>query len=272
MTRIRTIMAMMALCLCTALMTIPAQADSHAGVLANAQPASALEPLIIDLANQPVLETLHVFLLENQSLVLQDRPATVTANVRARDTDGKGQLFTSLPKSAGQEANLKATRLGDGEIKVSYRPVKGASSTLTIAVKVVPAIKEITGADNGKTITVSQGTVIKVALRGNITTGNSWSIASTAGGCVKQVGKMKYLPDAMPPSPRPVLGRGGIFVFHFQAGTGQDHSQVQLRPTRRCASPNVRSRGERHALIRQAHGKKLPERELNLAPALYATR
>jgi predicted secreted protein len=65
-------------------------------------------------------------------------------------------------------------------------------------------------------VKVTTGETFEVVLEGNITTGYAWSVTHLPKGLV-QVGEVKYLnPTVTPGEPRRV-GRGGQFVFTFQA-------------------------------------------------------
>jgi len=66
---------------------------------------------------------------------------------------------------------------------------------------------EVTAADSGKDIKAAVGDTIHVTLKGNPTTGYSWSVAKAAGDSVK-VGKLEY---AQRPAPAGMAGVGGQY-------------------------------------------------------------
>ena len=78
--------------------------------------------------------------------------------------------------------------------------------------QVPPAQLILTDADNGATATAVVGESIEVNLRGNITTGYSWVLASFTGSSVETNGAMVYTPDS-----GGGIGVGGTFSFPFLA-------------------------------------------------------
>lgn len=69
---------------------------------------------------------------------------------------------------------------------------------------------------------VTVGESWEVVIAGNITTGYAWKAVSLPAGVVA-VGEPKYLNPELKPGERPMPGRGGQFIFTFQAksaGTG----------------------------------------------------
>lgn len=101
-------------------------------VLANAQSAFAG---VVDLT-KPVPKTLE--LTAGETVVFENKAAKITA----KETDGKGKLFSARPHNAlNQYGAFLATRAGEGEIVVQF-PSKGLLTVIdehVIKVKVNPA-------------------------------------------------------------------------------------------------------------------------------------
>jgi inhibitor of cysteine peptidase len=76
-----------------------------------------------------------------------------------------------------------------------------------------PKVRQLTEADQGKTIQVPSGKPFDVALEGNPTTGYDWQVGKIEGDTVMQVGKMDYVPKK---HPQGMVGVGGTCVFHFK--------------------------------------------------------
>jgi len=72
----------------------------------------------------------------------------------------------------------------------------------------------ITGADNGKTLTAKVGELITVSLKGNPTTGYSWTEPQIAGDFVQAAGKVEYKTDK---HPNGMVGVGGMFTVKLKA-------------------------------------------------------
>jgi inhibitor of cysteine peptidase len=75
-------------------------------------------------------------------------------------------------------------------------------------------IHKLTESDNGKTIKVKMGEVVRILLKGNPTTGYSWRTGKLDGKSIEQKGEAKYTTN---PHPRGMVGVGGMFVFTFKA-------------------------------------------------------
>jgi inhibitor of cysteine peptidase len=75
---------------------------------------------------------------------------------------------------------------------------------------------KLTEADNGKTIEVKVGDVIKVIIAGNPTTGYSWAAAlgDKDAAVIRQQGEPAYEPESKDGS---VVGSGGTYTFAFKA-------------------------------------------------------
>ncbi len=65
--------------------------------------------------------------------------------------------------------------------------------------------------DNGRTVTVAQGTVITVMLDGNPTTGYSWESSISAPAVLKQTNTAEFKPSS------DAIGAGGTFTFQYEA-------------------------------------------------------
>lgn len=74
------------------------------------------------------------------------------------------------------------------------------------------AVKQLTKADNGKTVKIAVGKPFDVVLRGNPTTGFQWQVEKIKGGAVEQTGKADYVVDKHPEG---MAGVGGTYTFHF---------------------------------------------------------
>lgn len=71
--------------------------------------------------------------------------------------------------------------------------------------------------DDGKTISVTEGSNVSIELNGNITTGYSWSVTTVSGKSAKQDGKVTY-----DDGPGNALGRPGRFFAKFNTATVGD--------------------------------------------------
>ncbi len=74
------------------------------------------------------------------------------------------------------------------------------------------AVKQLTKADNGKTVEIAVGKPFDVVLRGNPTTGFQWQVEKIKGDAVVQKGKAEYVVDKHPDR---MVGVGGTYTFHF---------------------------------------------------------
>lgn len=101
-----------------------------------------------------------------------------------------------------RDSNLSANAAPASALPAST-PVNSNNSKVLISEK-----------DDGKTITVSQGTEVSVELTGNMTTGYSWNVSSVSGKAAKQNGDVAYTSDA-----GIALGRGGLFTTKFTTAT-----------------------------------------------------
>jgi len=71
----------------------------------------------------------------------------------------------------------------------------------------------VTAVDKGKTLTVKVGQEIIVSLKGNPTTGYSWSLAGIDGQAVALDGEVKYKEDRHPAG---MVGVPGMFHAKFK--------------------------------------------------------
>ncbi len=67
---------------------------------------------------------------------------------------------------------------------------------------------------SGRTVTPALGQQVVISLKGNPTTGYSWSCAKIEGDAAVAVGKIKYVRDQAKPG---MVGVGGVFVATFKA-------------------------------------------------------
>ncbi len=71
--------------------------------------------------------------------------------------------------------------------------------------------------DDGKTITVTEGSDVSIELNGNITTGYSWKVTTVSGKSAQQDGKVTYKDG-----PGKGVGRPGMFFAKFTTATVGD--------------------------------------------------
>ncbi len=84
--------------------------------------------------------------------------------------------------------------------------------------------KEITRADNGKTVEVARGSEVKVVLESNPTTGYSWQVKEVDTAILKQVGEAQFKADSS------AIGAGGKETFTFNAASaGQTTLKMEYR-------------------------------------------
>ncbi len=70
--------------------------------------------------------------------------------------------------------------------------------------------KTITLTDNGKTLIMKQGDVLKVQLRGSISTGNKWIIKQIDKNALKEIKKHTYKAD------NDKIGAAGLYTYYFK--------------------------------------------------------
>jgi inhibitor of cysteine peptidase len=76
-----------------------------------------------------------------------------------------------------------------------------------------PAPKQLTAADQGKTVKIATNKLFDIALEGNATTGFLWQVDKVDGDSVMQQGKPDYIQEK---NTGMRVGAGGTFVFHFK--------------------------------------------------------
>jgi inhibitor of cysteine peptidase len=81
----------------------------------------------------------------------------------------------------------------------------------------------LTEADNGRAVTVKAGEDIQVVLKGNPTTGYSWTSTMSDQAVLQQQGDPVYAQGNTNPS---IVGAGGTFTFTFKAAAA---GQVTLK-------------------------------------------
>jgi predicted secreted protein len=81
----------------------------------------------------------------------------------------------------------------------------------------------LTESDAGRTIDVSRGDRIVIQLRGNRTTGYTWTLAAGAPDVLTSLGEPAYTPDA---ARADTVGAGGVETWSFRASR---NGQVDLR-------------------------------------------
>lgn len=140
-----------------------------------------------------------------------------------KDTDGKAGNVVKNTSPANPTFSAKDksfslwswTALRAGTTEVTFKNSLNGKEVHVVKVTVKDAPQAqattVTDSDNGKTVTVAAGTEVKVNLRGNITTGSSWSVTATSGSSAKQDGEAEYVADD--PSKD---GSPGSFNFKFK--------------------------------------------------------
>lgn len=94
--------------------------------------------------------------------------------------------------------------------------------------------REITEADNGKTVEVAKGNDLKVVLESNPTTGYSWQVKEVNASILKQVGDPEFKPDSS------AIGAGGKETLTFNAASaGQTTLKLEYRRPWETEEPAV---------------------------------
>ncbi len=114
------------------------------------------------------------------------------------------------------EQKLKAVKPGKAEVKMLYRRGTGSSGrTFIVKFHVRSSGSKLVVLDETqREATVGVGTPVEIRLKGNATTGFSWSVAKIEGDSVKQQGKIRYVPDK---APKGMVGSGGTAIAKFKA-------------------------------------------------------
>jgi inhibitor of cysteine peptidase len=108
--------------------------------------------------------------------------------------------------------------------------------TLVLSACVIPGQggKEVTKADNGKTVEVTKGSDLKVVLESNPTTGYKWEVKEVDASILKQAGEAAYKADS------DAVGAGGKETFTFNAvGAGQTTLKMEYRRPWETEEPAV---------------------------------
>jgi len=113
--------------------------------------------------------------------------------------------FHGKPQAGRRKAGWIQTADLQSDRKGTYlKPPAGLSQRLSL-----------TDADNGKTITVTDGGPIQIQLKGNPTTGYRWQLEHVKGVAVKSIlARPTYQTD---PAKQGMVGVGGTFTFQFKA-------------------------------------------------------
>jgi inhibitor of cysteine peptidase len=79
-------------------------------------------------------------------------------------------------------------------------------------------------AENGKTVEINAGDILKISLAGNPTTGYNWYVSSVDAQVLVQVGDPSFIASSN------AMGAGGIITLTFQAPiAGQTSLQLQYK-------------------------------------------
>jgi inhibitor of cysteine peptidase len=79
-------------------------------------------------------------------------------------------------------------------------------------------------AENGKTVEINAGDMLKISLAGNPTTGYNWYVSSVDTQVLAQVGDPSFVASSN------AMGAGGIITLTFQAPiVGQTSLQLQYK-------------------------------------------
>jgi inhibitor of cysteine peptidase len=108
-----------------------------------------------------------------------------------------------------------------------------------LALCIVPALAlastaaHLSERDNGRTVTLRQGSELTVSLRQNVTTGYSWRVISAGEPVIVQVGEPTFVPDSE------LHGAGGTVTFRFRAAEAGTASLklAYVRPWEKDAKP-----------------------------------
>ncbi|MBW2709167.1 MAG: protease inhibitor I42 family protein [Deltaproteobacteria bacterium] len=81
---------------------------------------------------------------------------------------------------------------------------------VAVGVSAPPSVK-LSGKNMGQTVEMTVGGVLEIVLKGNPTTGYTWTVASVDEKILMQVGETEFIPD------RKARGSGGRIVMRFEA-------------------------------------------------------
>lgn len=150
----------------------------------------------------------------DQELVFENGDATF----KVSDSDGKGELLVKSAANGSSKATVfKAKRTGTGEITVTITAqgqltvVKSYKIALTVS-GAATEIKEATDDDNGGTVSVAEGAVIRVSLRGRPSTGYEWtSSGKPSTDAARELGDPEYTEGSAGE------GASGLYEFAYKA-------------------------------------------------------
>lgn len=160
--------------------------------------------------------------------VLESKGDDYVAQPRPGMLGGGGKAyFRYLVKEAGTaeiklgyarpwEKDNPPASLFNVKIKAEAAPAKDAAEAADDAKagKTAPKTYEMTGDDNGKTLKVKVGDVIRVKLKSNRTTGYSWALVGKPDAKVLKSGEVEYKVDEHPAG---MVGVGGSDFCTFTA-------------------------------------------------------
>ena len=179
--------------------------------------------------------TIHVVPGETVRVKLRSNPSTGFSWSLGPIEDGFFEIdseFIADPHreyEAGYGGNaiwkFKAERSGETEISLTYarsweddRPARTFNLHVVIGAdpaRIAAGDKfDLTEADNGKTIEVHPGDIIRIALESNITTGYSWENADKVDRDILALDSNDYVSD---PNPEELDGVGGNTVIVYRA-------------------------------------------------------
>lgn len=204
----------------------------------NEAPSNPSTEKFVDVDEENTGNTIHVLPGETIRIKLRSNPSTGFSwalgplEEGMLETSGESE-FEADPHREGEAGyggceiwKFKAEQSGETEISLVYaRPwedEKPAAKTFKLHVvigAVVPRIAAgdefcLTMKDNGKTIEVHTGDIIRITLKSNITTGYSWESADKVDKDILALDKNDYMSD---PNPEELDGVGGNTVIVYRA-------------------------------------------------------
>lgn len=91
--------------------------------------------------------------------------------------------------------------------------IQAKDGDMPIEKEKIKVVKQLTDADNGRTVKIAVGESFDIAVKGNATTGYMWKLEKIDGDAVAQKGEMEYVTDK---HRRRMAGVGGTSIFHFE--------------------------------------------------------
>lgn len=178
----------------------------------------AAGPVVVDLT-KPLPGKINV--VEGEQVVFQNNEKI---EIVIADSDKKGELLAAVkaanPVDPKTGVVYDTKRPGIGEITVIFpkggKLARVRSYKINLLVKEAPtAIIDVSEIDSGKTITVKQGSIVNIHLEGipNDTGYGSWSVSSSSGDTVKQLGSI----DTSIDNTNPDNPNNRKFTAHFKA-------------------------------------------------------